>query len=121
MQGVLYRMYNTQEATGPPNNRLLGLLAKLLQVYSYGIRWSFFSLRCHKVIARDSKHFEHHNGPLVEQKMKQVACSKAGSTAISRVPKHPSKFLFEEFVGGIWIVKAREHLPPALSHYHSYN
>ena len=47
--------------------------------------------------------------------------AEAGSSSISRVPRCPSKFLWEEFVGGIWIVKAREHLLPPWSHYHSHN
>lgn len=45
----------------------------------------------------------------------------AGSMSTARVPRCPSKFLWEEFVGGIWIVKAREHLLPPWSHYHSHN
>lgn len=44
--------------------------------------------------------------------------AETGSITISRVPRRSLKFLWEEFVGGIWIVKAREHLLPAQSHYH---
>jgi len=78
---------------------------------------------CHKVIARDSKQLCYHNRLFFPPSFLNNGSSRwhvaeTESITISRVPRRPSKFLCEEFVGGIWIVKAREHLLPAQSHYH---
>lgn len=59
--------------------------------------------------------------PLLNNSSGRWHVAGTGSITISRVPRRPLKFLWEEFVGGIWIVKAREHLLPAQSHYHCHN